>query len=89
VWSGDGAGATWQHVRRREGSGVAGDDGAMGALLRGMCGGSAHGGGDTCVGAHVSGGAYDPDVCGLWLQECLPLCLVLTFSVLFYFSYLL
>jgi hypothetical protein len=37
----------------------------VGALLRGMSGGSAHGGGGTCAGAQVSGGVYDPDVCGL------------------------
>jgi hypothetical protein len=37
----------------------------------------------------VSGGINDPDVCGLWFQESLPLYMVFTFSVLFYFSYLL
>jgi hypothetical protein len=30
-----------------------------------------------------SGGVDDPDVFGLWYQESLPLCMVITFSVLF------
>jgi hypothetical protein len=30
------------------------------------------------VGARVSGGVNDPDVCGLWFQESLPLCMVIT-----------
>jgi hypothetical protein len=34
-------------------------------------------------GARVSGGVNDPDVCGLWFQESLPLCMVITSSVLF------
>jgi hypothetical protein len=34
-------------------------------------------------GAQVSGGVNDPDVCGLWFQESLPLCMVITPSVLF------
>jgi hypothetical protein len=34
-------------------------------------------------GAWVSGGVNDPDVCGLWFQESLPLCMVITPSVLF------
>jgi hypothetical protein len=34
-------------------------------------------------GARVSGGVDDPDVCGLWFQESLPLCTVITSSVLF------
>jgi hypothetical protein len=34
----------------------------------------------------VSGGVEDPDVCDLWFQEYLPLCMVLIFSVLLYFS---
>jgi hypothetical protein len=38
-------------------------------------------------GARVSGGVNDPDVCGLWFQESLPLCMVITPFVLF--SYLL
>jgi hypothetical protein len=33
--------------------------------------------------ARVSGGVNDPDVCGLWFQESLPLCMVITPSVLF------
>ena len=31
----------------------------------------------------MSGGVNDPDVCGLWLQESLPLGMVITPSVLF------
>jgi hypothetical protein len=39
----------------------------------------------TCAGgARVSGGVNDPDVCGLWFQESLPLCMVITSSVLFF-----
>jgi hypothetical protein len=34
-------------------------------------------------GARVSGGVNDPDVCGLWFQESLPLCMVITSSILF------
>ena len=29
-------------------------------------------------GAQVSGGVNDPDVCGLWFQEYLSLCMVIT-----------
>jgi hypothetical protein len=51
----------------------------------GMGGGaSAHGGGHACGGARVSGGVKDPDICGLWFQESLPLCTVITPSVLFF-----
>jgi hypothetical protein len=39
------------------------------------------------AGARVSGGVDDPDVYGLWFQESLPLCMVITPFVLF--SYLL
>jgi hypothetical protein len=35
-------------------------------------------------GARVSGGVNDPDVCGLWFQESLPLYMVITPSVLFF-----
>jgi hypothetical protein len=56
---------------------------AVGALQRGVGGGSAHGGGHACGGAWVSGGVNDPDVCGLWFQESLPLCMVITPFVLF------
>jgi hypothetical protein len=35
-------------------------------------------------GARVSGGVNDPDVCGLWFQESLPLYMVITSSVLFF-----
>jgi hypothetical protein len=31
----------------------------------------------------VSGGVNDPDVCGLWFQESLPLYMVITSFVLF------
>jgi hypothetical protein len=37
----------------------------------------------TRAGARVRGGVNDPDVCGLWFQESLPLCMVITPSVLF------
>jgi hypothetical protein len=37
----------------------------------------------TRAGARVSGGVDDPDVCGLWFQESLPLCMVITSYVLF------
>jgi hypothetical protein len=46
-------------------------------------GASAHGGRARVRGARVSGGVNDPDVCGLWFQESLPLCMVITPSVLF------
>jgi hypothetical protein len=38
----------------------------------------------TRAGAWVSGGVDDPDVCGLWFQESLPLFMVITSSILFY-----
>jgi hypothetical protein len=37
----------------------------------------------TRAGHGVSGGVNDPDVCGLWFQESLPPCMVITPSVLF------
>jgi hypothetical protein len=37
----------------------------------------------TRAGARVSGGVDDTDVCGLWFQESLPLCMVITPFVLF------
>jgi hypothetical protein len=81
---GDGAGATRQQVRWRGGGLVAVMMAAVGALQRGM--GAvvvrmevAH----ACGGARVSGGVNDPDVCGLWFQESLPLCMVITSFVLF------
>jgi hypothetical protein len=49
----------------------------------GVGGGSAHGGRARVRGARVSGGVNDPDVCGLWFQESLPLCMVITPFVLF------
>jgi hypothetical protein len=39
-----------------------------------MCGGR----------ARVSGGINDPNVCGLWFQEYLPLYMVITPFVLFF-----
>jgi hypothetical protein len=67
-----------------EGGPVAGDDGGrcaakggVGAVVVRMEAGH------VCGGAWVSGGVNDPDVCGLWLQESLPLCMVITPSVLF------
>jgi hypothetical protein len=55
----------------------------VGALQRGVGGGSAHGGGARMRGARVGGGVDDPDVCRLWFQESLPLCMVITPFVLF------
>jgi hypothetical protein len=93
----DGAGATRQQVRRRGRGPGAGDDGGGGCAAkvvwaavvcckggrwvavvvrmeaRHECGG----------GARVSGGVNDPDVCGLWFQESLPHCMIITPSVLF------
>jgi hypothetical protein len=46
-------------------------------------GGSAQGGRARVRGARVSGGVNDPDVCGLWFQESLPLFMVITPFVLF------
>jgi hypothetical protein len=71
---------------------------AVGALQRGVGGGSAlqKGGRGAVVGgearvwgawvwgAQVSGGVNDPNVCGLWFQESLPLCMVITPFVLFF-----
>jgi hypothetical protein len=78
-----------------EGDGVAGGNGGGCATKAEWGGGSAQqrgrGGGGwrqgTRAGAQVSGGVNDPDICGLWFQESLPLCMVITSSVLF--SYLL
>jgi hypothetical protein len=47
-------------------------------------GGSAHGGRVRVQGARVSGGVDDPDVCGFWVQESLPFCMVITSSALFF-----
>jgi hypothetical protein len=41
------------------------------------------GGGARVQGARMSGGVNDPDVCGLWFQESLPLYMVITSFVLF------
>jgi hypothetical protein len=60
--------ATWVAVVRCKG-GVGG-------------GASAHGGRHTCGGTSEWWGQC-PDVCGLWFQESLPLCMVITPSVFF------
>jgi hypothetical protein len=85
VWSGsDRAGDTRQQARHGEGGPVAGDNGGGCAAKGGVGGGGgAHGGGHACGGARVSGGVDDPDVFGLWFQESLPLCMVITPFVLF------
>jgi hypothetical protein len=72
---------------------VTDDDGGDGCTAKGAWGGGSalqrggvgwlHGGGAHVRGARVSGGVNDPDVCGLWFQESLPLCMVITSSVLF------
>ena len=70
---------------------------AVGALQRGgVSGGSAlqRGRGAVVVrmeagtraGARVSGGVNDPDVCGLWFQESLPLYGNNSFCPLFLFT---
>jgi hypothetical protein len=77
VWSGgDGVGATWQRMRRRGKGGLVlpATMVAVGVLQRGA----------PVRGAQVSGGVNDPDVCGLWFQESLPLCMVITPFVLFF-----
>jgi hypothetical protein len=40
----------------------------------------------VCEGAWVSGGVNDPDVCGLWFQESLPLYGNNSFCPLFLFT---
>jgi hypothetical protein len=40
--------------------------------------------GHVCREARVSGGVNDPDVCGIWFQESLPLYMVITSSMLFF-----
>jgi hypothetical protein len=52
----------------------------VGALQKGGVGGD----GSAHAGARVSGGVDDPDVCGLWFQESLPLCMVITRFILFF-----
>jgi hypothetical protein len=87
----DAAGDTRQQVRQGEGGPIAGDDGGGCAAKGGVGGGSAlqrgHGavvGGRARVrGARVSGGVNDLDICGVWLPESLPLCMVITPFVLF------
>jgi hypothetical protein len=73
------------NTTRGVGDDVAGGDGGGGCAAKGKWGGgSAHGGRARVRGARVSGGVNDPDVCGLWFQESLPLCMVITPSVLFF-----
>lgn len=85
VWSGgDGAGATRQQTRHGEGGTVLlAVMAAVGALQRGHGAVVVRMEAGTRGGARVSGGVDDPDVCGLWFQESLPLCMVITPSVLF------
>jgi hypothetical protein len=68
-----------------KGRGPAADDnGGGGCATKGVWGGgSAHGGGARLQGAQVSDEVNDPNVCGLWFQESLPLCMVITSSILF------
>jgi hypothetical protein len=54
----------------------------VGALPRGR--GAVVGGRARVRGTRVSGGVNDPDVCGFWFQEYLPLCMVITPFVLFF-----
>jgi hypothetical protein len=85
----DGACDTRQWVRWRDGvtggnNGGCAAKGAWAVVVRckgSVGGGSAHGGGIRVQGAQVSGGV---DVCGLWFQESLPLCMVITYFVLFF-----
>jgi hypothetical protein len=56
----------------------------VGALQRGCGRVVCMDAGTRAGGARVSGGVDDPDVCGLWFQESLPLCMVITSSVLFF-----
>ena len=65
------------------GSSVAGDDGGGGRAAKGGGAVVVRMEAGTRAGARVSGGVNDPDVCGLWFQESLPLCMVITPSVLF------
>jgi hypothetical protein len=68
---------------RWRGDGVAGSNGGGCAAKGAWGGGSAHGGGHACRGHESVVGVNDPDVCGLWFQESLPLYMVITSSVLF------
>jgi hypothetical protein len=64
--------------------GVARGNGGGGCAAKGKWGGGGAHGGRACVrGARVSGGVNDPDVCSFWFQKSLPLCMVITSSVLF------
>jgi hypothetical protein len=80
-----------------EGGGVAGGNGCGCAAKRGVGDGSAlqrgvgavvvrMEAGHVCGGAWVSGGVNDPDVCGLWFQESLPLYGNNSFCPLFLFT---
>jgi hypothetical protein len=69
-----------------EGGPSAGDDGGGGCIAKGVWAAVVcyKRGGARVRGARVSGGVDDPDVCGLWFQESLPLRMVITPSFLFY-----
>jgi hypothetical protein len=58
--------------------------GAWAAVVRCKGGHGVVGGEARVWGARVSGGVDDPDVCGLWFHESLPLCMVITSFVLFF-----
>jgi hypothetical protein len=57
---------------------------AVGALQRGSGAVVVRMEAGTRAGARVSGGVDDPNVCGLWFQESLPLYMVITSSVLLF-----
>jgi hypothetical protein len=70
--------------RRDMGRGlVVDDDGGGGCSAKGSGAVVVRMAAGTRAGARVSGGVNDPDVCGLWFQESLPLCMVITPFVLF------
>jgi hypothetical protein len=56
---------------------------AVGALQRGHGAVVVRMEAGMCAWAWVSGGVDDPDICGIWFQESLPLCMVITPFVLF------
>jgi hypothetical protein len=81
---GDGVGATRRRCDGGEGGLLPATMVAVGALQRGCGQWWCTWRRRTHVGAWVSGGVDDPDVCGLWFQESLPLCMVTTSSILFF-----
>jgi hypothetical protein len=61
------------------GPGVADDNGGGGCVAKGAWEAVVRMEAGTRAGvARVSGGVNDPDVCGFWFQESLPLCMVIT-----------